>query len=191
MMRNALCDPFPRPVLISYCSLITKWWELLSGRPSLFQCSFLITSLLQNDEMLFWRPSLLQCSCLITSLLQNDEKCSLASFPPPVFISYHILITKWWEMLFWRPSLLQCSFLITSLLQNHEKCFIGSIPSSSVHFLLQPYLKMMRNPFSACRPSSSAHFSYILEAFCSSGQLNYLLVRCVKLPPWLIQSDTR
>ena len=56
-------------------------------------------------------------------------------------------------MLSWLHSNLQCLFLITFSFKNDEKCSLGSLPSSSVHFLLHLYSKMMR--MLSCLPSVS------------------------------------
>ena len=142
-----------------------NWWDMHSWLPSFLQ-SFLIAFLLKSDEKCslgslpsasihFWphsyiramrnallAHSLLQYSFLIMllcSYLKMVRNALLSPFPPPVSISYYILIKKQWEMLSWPPSLLQWSFLITFLFKNDEKCSLGSLPSSSVHFLLLPY----------------------------------------------------
>ena len=69
---------------------------------------------------------------LLHPYLKMMRNALLAPFPPSVFISYYILIKKWWEMLSSLPFLLQCSFLITFLFKNDEKCYHGSLLSSSV-----------------------------------------------------------
>ena len=66
-------------------------------------------------------PSLRKCSFLITFLFENGMKSSLGPLPPQVFISYYILTYNAWEIISWAP------------------------PSSSAHFLLHSYLKIMKN----------------------------------------------
>ena len=82
---------------------------------------FLLQPYLKRMRNAVLAPSILKCSFLITSLFKKDEKCCLGSFHPPVFTSYYAFIEKGWEMLSWL------------------------LLSSSVHFLLHPYWKMMRN----------------------------------------------
>ena len=130
--------PFPPPVFISNYILIKKWREMIS-----------------------WFPSLLQCSFVITFLIENDWQCSLGSHPS-LSISCYIPIQKWREMLSWLPSLLQCSFVITFLFQNEEKCSPGALPSSSDRFLLHFYWKMMRNALLASFPPAVFVSYYIL-----------------------------
>ena len=81
---------------------------MLSWRPTLLHCQFLIASLLRmmRNALCPPHPSLLQCSFIITSL-SNDETCSF-------LIHNHILR----EMLSCPPSFIQCPFLIAFLLKN-------------------------------------------------------------------------
>ena len=85
-------------------------------------------------------------------------------------------------MLSWPPSLRQYSFLITSSLKNDEKCSPRSLSSSSVHFSLHSYLKMMRNAIMA--PFSPPVF--LLITFLLKMMRNALLAPVPLQCPFLI-----
>ena len=84
--------------LPSSCALFllqsySKMMRMLSCLPSLLQCSFLITFLFKSAEKC--SPGALPSSCahfLLLSYSKMMRNALLAPFPPPVCISYYILI---------------------------------------------------------------------------------------------------
>ena len=92
-------------------------------------------------------PGCLAYSCggsLFNSYSKLMQTALLAALPPPVVVSYSILIHIWWKMLFWLPCLLLWWFLIQFLFRFDAKCSSGCLASPCGGSLFNSYSKLIQ-----------------------------------------------